>query len=128
MTTSPKPCGCPLGTVHKCGDPTNGWRGAIQELLDPAPTTAQQRFDALYISSLEIAERVQVSRPAVLHARMRGLLPDPVCVNGGQIYVWERKEVEPYLAAWETSIKLRRGQPVVLPLGPAALLPVSADE
>jgi hypothetical protein len=110
-------CGFPLGTVHKCGDPTNGWRSAIQELLNPEPTTAQERFDALYISSLEIGERLGVSRPAVMHARRRGVLPEPVCVNDGQIYIWERKEVEPYLKAWETSVKLRRGETVVIPLG-----------
>lgn len=70
--------------------------------------TAQQRFDTLYISSIAIAERMGVSRPAVLHARARGLLPDPVCVNGGQIYVWERDAVEPYLNAWAVTLTVRK--------------------
>jgi hypothetical protein len=109
-------CGCPLGTVHKCVEPSAMTR-AMDALLNPEPTTAQERFDALYISSLEIGERLGVSRPAVMHARRRGVLPEPVCVNDGQIYIWERKEVEPYLKAWETSVKLRRGEPVVIQLG-----------
>lgn len=107
-------CGCTLGTVHKCGSFTDDYR---DRMLEPAPATAQERFDALYISSLAIAERLDVSRPAVLHARRRGILPDPVCVNDGQIYIWERATVEPYLKAWENSVKLRRGEQVVFPLG-----------
>lgn len=125
MNNSTK-CGCPLGTIHRCAE-----HQALEaharvaaccagSLLNPVlePLTAQQRFDTLYISSLEIAERMRVSRPAVLHARRRGLLPDPVCVNDGQIYIWERAIVEPYMNAWEVSLKLRRGEPVVLQTGP----------
>lgn len=79
---------------------------------------AQRKFDAQYISSLEIAERLGVSRPAVLHARTSGKLPEPICVNGGQIYVWQRSEVEPFLAAWELSVRMRRGEQVVVQTGP----------
>lgn len=86
-------------------------------------SAAQRRFDERYISSMEIADRLSVSRPAVLHARTTGKLPEPICVNGGQIYVWERSEVEPFLAAWELSVRMRRGEQVVVQTMPGPTHP-----
>jgi len=72
------------------------------------PESAQQRFDRLYITSAEICRDMQVSRPTVLAARRRGLLPDPVSVCGASIFIWERATVEPYLAAWRVILGVRR--------------------
>lgn len=71
-------------------------------------TTAQERFDEKYISSREILDRLQVSRPTISQARRRGLLPDPVVINDTLIYLWERATVEPYLASWELILKVKR--------------------
>lgn len=73
-------------------------------------STAQERFDAQYVSSREIVARLKVSRPLIFKARQRGLLPDPIVVNGAIICLWERDKIEPYLTAWETMLKVRRAQ------------------
>lgn len=75
----------------------------------PNPNAAQVRFDDMYISSTQIMTELGVSRPAVLHARRRGLLPEPIVVNQTQIYLWERATVAPYLEAWRISLASRRG-------------------
>ena len=72
--------------------------------------SAQERFDNIYISSREIVERLEVSRPTISQARKRGLLPDPVVINDTLIYLWERSSVEPYLVSWEMMLRVRRGQ------------------
>lgn len=72
------------------------------------PQTAQQRFDACYISTGEICRRLNVSRSTVLQARRRGLLPEPVAVDGTSVFVWERVTVEPYLSAWALVLNVRR--------------------
>lgn len=73
-----------------------------------AQPTAQARFDSVYISSGEICRRMGVSRAAVLQARRRGLLPDPVAVDGSSVFVWERATVERYLEAWAIMLGVRR--------------------
>jgi len=70
--------------------------------------TAQQRFDTNYITSTEIAGELQVSRTALVNARHRGLLPAPIAVNGTNIYIWERKEVRPFVDAWKLILNVRR--------------------
>lgn len=73
------------------------------------PQTAQDVFDKKYICSTEICRDLGISRPTVLHARRRGFLPDPIVVNGGQLYLWERSIVDPYLAAWRLTLGCRKG-------------------
>lgn len=75
-----------------------------------APNPAQARFDQMYISSTEITTELGVSRVAVLQARRRGLLPEPVVVNQTQIYLWERATVKPFLDAWRINLASRRGE------------------
>lgn len=70
--------------------------------------SAQEKFDNTYISSSEICRQLGVSRAAIVHARRRGLLPDPVVVNGVQIYLWERDTVRPFLDAWNLNLMARR--------------------
>lgn len=61
--------------------------------------TAQARFDAQYITSSEIAARLAMSRFGIMSARKRGELPGAVIINEGQIIVWDRNQIEPYLVA-----------------------------
>lgn len=75
-----------------------------------APETAQQRFSRIYITSSEICERMEVSRPTVLNARKRGILPDEIEIGDGVVYIWERDTIEPYLSAWALSLAARRGE------------------
>lgn len=79
--------------------------------MDTKPTeTAQDRFDATYISSTDIMEKFSVSRTAIMYARRRGMLPDPVTISGHNIYIWERTSVQPYLDAWGLQLAARRGE------------------
>lgn len=75
--------------------------------------TAQDRFNALYITSTEIAERLKINRTSILHARKAGKLPDEIAINGDQIYLWEREAIEPYLQRWEIVLGHRRGDAIV---------------
>lgn len=70
--------------------------------------TAQHRFDSTYITSVEICRDLGVSRSAVLNARRRKLLPDPVVVCGTAIFIWERATAKPYLDAWRVILGVRR--------------------
>lgn len=70
--------------------------------------SAQEQFDRTYISSSEISRRLNVTRNAVILARSRGLLPDEIMVEG-QLTLWNREHIEPYLQAWEERRKARLG-------------------
>ena len=70
--------------------------------------TPQERFDATYITSTEIQHDMNVSRSTLLNARKRGLLPDPIVVNDGQLFMWERSSIADNLAAWKLILGVRR--------------------
>lgn len=72
-------------------------------------TSAQERFDAAYITSSEIAKRLNVTRPAIHFRRKANLLPDPISVYGQQLLIWERVEIEPWLVKWEAQLNAKRG-------------------
>lgn len=64
-------------------------------------SVAQKEFDKNYITSTEIAEEVGVSRPSVLNARRRGVLPDPISVGDDRIYIWDRQRARPHIDNWK---------------------------
>ena len=61
-------------------------------------------------------EELGVSRTALLHARARGLLPNAIVVNDGQLLVWEREPLKPYVDAWLLTLRAKRRE---LPAGAA---------
>lgn len=69
---------------------------------------AQREFDEKYISSTEIMQSLNVTRPTILSARRTGRLPDPIDIQG-KIFIWERDKVMPYLEAWKLVLNARRG-------------------
>lgn len=73
--------------------------------------TAQQEFDEIYITSSEIGQELGVCRATLVSARRRGLLPDPIIVNGAQIFIWKRDVVRPYLDTWKLMLTVRRAKP-----------------
>lgn len=72
--------------------------------------TAQEEFDSIYITSSEICRRLNVNRTTVVHGHRRGMLPEPIMVNEGQIKIWKRATVEPFLQAWLVNLQSRRGE------------------
>lgn len=78
-------------------------------LTGTAMSPAQKNFDNTYITSTQIMRDLSVSRAGLLYARQRGLLPDPIVVNDGQLFIWERATVTPYLDAWRVILNVRRG-------------------
>lgn len=70
-----------------------------------------KRFNDTYITSTELQREMNVTRAALLYARRRGTLPEPIVVNDGQLTMWERSIVEPYLREWKYMLAIRRGQP-----------------
>lgn len=70
--------------------------------------TAQEEFDATYITSSEICRLLSITRATIVQGRRRGLLPDPVTINDGQILVWKRDVVRPFLDAWKIALQARR--------------------
>lgn len=76
--------------------------------VQPALETPQQRFERLYITSSEICRDLRVTRPSVKLARDRGLLPEPIAINGGSLYIWERNIAQPFVDAWRIILNTRR--------------------
>jgi predicted DNA-binding transcriptional regulator AlpA len=72
------------------------------------PKTAQERFDEKYITATQIAEEVGVSRPAVLRAKQRGFLPEPISVGDTVVTVWEREIIRKHLEAWKLTVGCRK--------------------
>lgn len=71
-------------------------------------STSQQEFDNRYITTSEIVKTLGVSRSTVHVARITGKLGDPIDVHG-QVYIWDRATIKPYLDAWKLMIDTRRG-------------------
>lgn len=93
--TAPTPLpGQPMRNLHHAWD-TLG-----------AEETPQQRFDRLYVTSSELCKELHVTRPSIMHARRKGLLPEPILA--GPAYVWERAHVQPYVDAWKLILTTRR--------------------
>lgn len=74
------------------------------------PQTPQSEFDGIYVTSTEIRESLGVDRAAILHARRRGLLPNAIVINNGQILLWKRADIARHLDAWKLSLQARRGE------------------
>lgn len=79
------------------------------EWLPADSAAAQARFDERYITSSEICELMNVTRASVLLARRRGVLPDPIKVQGSVLFIWERTpEFMAAFDAWKTTLEARR--------------------
>lgn len=72
--------------------------------------SAQDEFDSIYIASSEICRELGITRATIVQGRRRGLLPDPIQINGAQIMVWKRDVVKPFIDAWKISLRARRGE------------------
>ena len=70
---------------------------------------AEEDFNNKYISSIEIASRMGVTRAAIMQARSDGRLPGSFSVCGGVVFLWERELVEPHIVKWDEIRKARRG-------------------
>ena len=75
--------------------------------------SAQEKFDREYITSTEIVKELNITRAALCNAVSRGLLPDPIKLNSGQMTVFERTKVRPYVEAWKTILQVKRAIPHV---------------
>ena len=70
--------------------------------------SAQKEFEELYMTSSEIARRLGVTRAAIIQARHKGLLPDPIMVEG-HLTIWKRAFIEPYVVQWQRKRSERIG-------------------
>lgn len=73
-------------------------------------STSQTDFDKKYISSREILERLDITRPTLsqAHRGPRKLLPEPIVVSGYMLHLWEREVVEPILSGWKLLLDARK--------------------
>lgn len=71
--------------------------------------TAQFEFDQKYITASEIMKYLGITRPTLRYARDNNKLPSPIVLNDGNLFVWERETVKPYLDAWKLNLNARRG-------------------
>ena len=76
--------------------------------MDPVEFIAQDKFDKAYITSTEIAKRLQVTRPAIHFRRNAGLLPGAIRVSDNQLFIWERDNIEPFILKWEAQLQSKR--------------------
>lgn len=70
--------------------------------------SAQKEFEELYITSSEIARTLGVTRAAIIQARQKGQLPDPIMVEG-HLTIWKRWFIVPYVEAWQKKRRARIG-------------------
>lgn len=68
----------------------------------------QKEFNEQFITALEIAQLLGISRPAVTAAHQSGRLPKPILVNECRIMLWNRKEVMPYINDWKYVLDFRK--------------------
>jgi hypothetical protein len=74
------------------------------------PSDAQIEFDSKYITAAEIIKTLNITRSNLLYARKTGKLPvDPIILNEGRLFIWERQKVQHYLDAWHIILDARRG-------------------
>lgn len=76
--------------------------------MEPSEYIAQKRFDEMYITSSEIAQRLNVTRPAIHFRRKAKRLPNAITVPGNTLTIWERDQIEPHLRKWEEELKTKR--------------------
>ncbi len=69
---------------------------------------SQKEFNDTYMTSREICEMVGVTRVAVLQARKRNLLPDPIELEG-LTTIWKRASIMPYVQKWIETRRARVG-------------------
>lgn len=81
---------------------TRGWGLSLQE-----------QFDATYISSTEICERLDVNRSTIFNGARAGKLPECILIkrpNGtAHIALWLRADAEPMMEEWAKAIASRKG-------------------
>ena len=83
---------------------------STEQTTTTQPLNAQQRFDQHYMTSSEVAQEVGVNRTTVLQARRKGYLPEPIVVNDGQVILFERHVVRPFIDAWKVLLTARRAR------------------
>ncbi len=62
---------------------------------------SQEQFNEQFITTREIASRVGVSVAAVIYAHKRDALPGAIEIQNSRMFLWNRKQIEPELLAWE---------------------------
>ncbi len=74
--------------------------------------TAQEEFNKTYITSREVRLYLNVSRSTIVQGKERGLLPEPIIIDGGsgQVQLWKREQIMPLLDSWLLILKARRGE------------------
>lgn len=76
--------------------------------MTPESFIAQQEFDEKYITSSEVCKLLDMSRPVLLHHRKKGKLPNEILLQNGQLVLWERKFIAPYLETLSQARNARR--------------------
>lgn len=82
----------------------------MSRALEALAAKQQRQFDKEYITSSEIVQTMGVSRVAMLNARKRGILPEPITVFGVGSHIWVRKEIKSHLKAWAFTLGVKRGE------------------
>ena len=70
--------------------------------------TRQEEFEANYITSAELCERLGISKQMLLNGNKNGYLPEPVKVSGSQLFIWVRSETIELVNSWEKLILAKR--------------------
>lgn len=65
-----------------------------------------KRFHERYMTSMEIAEFVGVTKVSVYNARLSGKLPNSIHLD--KICIWEREQIMPYIESWRHEVLTRK--------------------
>lgn len=58
-------------------------------------------FNSLYMTAGDICREMGVSRTTLKLHRDAGHLPGAFSILEGRVYIWERRQITPYLDAWK---------------------------
>lgn len=68
----------------------------------------QVEFTNRFITSAEICDFCNITRPTLTHLRADGIVPPPVQAGSTRVYLWERNEVMPILTKYKAELAERR--------------------
>ena len=73
------------------------------------PNQNSKDFQEKYITSSEIMSFLGISRAGFLYGRRSGKIKQqPIVVNDGRLFIWERATVQADVAAWKLEITERK--------------------
>ncbi len=72
----------------------------------------QEEFDSYFITSNEVCEELNITKPAIIMAKRRGDLPPSLKIGeSNRSMFWVRHELRPYIELWKANLNICKKGP-----------------